>query len=199
MSVIPPVPKKLASDVVFYGMAGAGKTTQAELVAKHFGAHFFSIGNVLREIATHDDELGRKIAEHLRVGGFPDDATHYQIYREGAAQALAGQQIVFEGVGRLLRLKKILDQVETERHQKYVVVHLVVDEDTAVQRVLQQKKRTDQTPETILQRFRIYREETLPVIAAHAQERPIIEIDASQSLAQVTAQVISALTKTFCS
>ncbi|MCX6807461.1 MAG: nucleoside monophosphate kinase [Patescibacteria group bacterium] len=184
---------RLNLDVVFYGVAGSGKTTQAERIAEYFDAHFFSIGITLRKIAASQDNFGEKIKQIIDAGEFPDDKTHYQIYMKGMAGAHEEQAIVAEGVGRLLNLKGVFDRIENKLGRKYIVVHLLIDEKLAIERVMQQKGRNDQTPETIQNRFRIYREETLPVIEQHKKERPVLEISAASGIEDITKKIISAL------
>ena len=58
-----------APDLIILGPQGSGKTTQAELLAKTFGFALLGAGDLLREIAQEDTELGRKVRQTINVEG----------------------------------------------------------------------------------------------------------------------------------
>jgi adenylate kinase len=58
-----------APNLIILGPQGSGKTTQAELLAKKTGFTLFGAGDVLREIAQQDSELGRTVHQTVNVEG----------------------------------------------------------------------------------------------------------------------------------
>ena len=54
--------------IVIYGLAAAGKTTQAELLAKKYGVYQFGMGEKLRAEIESNTDLGKKIAATVANG-----------------------------------------------------------------------------------------------------------------------------------
>ncbi|MEM1988398.1 MAG: nucleoside monophosphate kinase [Candidatus Woesearchaeota archaeon] len=61
--------------LVLFGPPGAGKGTLAEHLSNKFGFFWISTGDLLREIANQDNELGRKIKNIISQGKLLDDET----------------------------------------------------------------------------------------------------------------------------
>jgi adenylate kinase len=58
-----------ALNLIILGPQGSGKTTQAELLAKKLGFALFGAGDLLREIAQEDTELGRAVHHTINLEG----------------------------------------------------------------------------------------------------------------------------------
>ena len=58
---------QLQNIIVFMGAPGSGKGTQTKLLASELGYEFFSTGELSREYAKQDTELGRKIKDFIFI------------------------------------------------------------------------------------------------------------------------------------
>ena len=54
--------------IIFLGAPGAGKGTQAEIVAEKFGIPTVSTGNIIREALKNGTEMGLKAKSFIEAG-----------------------------------------------------------------------------------------------------------------------------------
>src|SRR5258708_13682554 len=66
--------EKLDRAVIFLGPPGAGKGTQAKVLAKYFGAPHLSTGDMLREHVEHGTSLGLQAQPIMARGGLVPDS-----------------------------------------------------------------------------------------------------------------------------
>lgn len=63
----------MANIFVLVGPQGAGKGTQAQLLAREFSLPIIATGDILREVAKEDTELGRHVREEQAAGHLISD------------------------------------------------------------------------------------------------------------------------------
>lgn len=97
------------------GRQGAGKGTQAILLASAFGVPHIATGDLLRDIASADDGLGRRVAAAQAAGRFADaaDVLEALVRRISASDARAG--MVLDGFPRRAEQVDELDRVLAPR------------------------------------------------------------------------------------
>jgi adenylate kinase len=95
--------------IVFLGPPGAGKGTQAEIVAEKRGLKHIATGELFREAARNDTELGRLAKSYMDRGELvPDDVTIGMLLdRIDRPDAAAG--VIFDGFPRNLVQAQALD------------------------------------------------------------------------------------------
>jgi adenylate kinase len=72
------------------------------------------------------------------------------------------------------------------------VVVLTVDEDALVQRLLA-RGRADDTEETVRNRFKVYQEQTQPLLDIYGERGVVAEVDGMGSIDEVTDRILVAL------
>ena len=146
-------------DLIFFGPPGAGKGTQAHLLANDYRQ--ISTGDLLRQHRSSGTELGKMAQAYLDRGDLVPDELVLQIVKEELAK---GGDVLFDGYPRTqaqaAALTRLLEQLGREQP---AVIIFRVNEDQVVKRLLS-RKRADDQPETIKNRLAIYRRETEPVI-----------------------------------
>lgn len=177
--------------IVVYGMPGAGKDTQSELLAEVLGVPHFSTGQILRDEVTADTELGRIAKPHLEAGTMIPNGVAAGIYRERLLDpAIQESGYIVNGYPRSVEsLKKYLD-FDKPTH----IVHLVIPDELARLR-LSKRARADDTPEVIEKRINRYYE-TEKAAADYARDStdiPFLEIDSSASPDEVTRMLLELL------
>ncbi|MGQ0670074.1 MAG: adenylate kinase [Actinomycetota bacterium] len=88
--------------VIFLGPPGAGKGTQAGLVARHFGVPKISTGDMLRDAIAQRTPLGLQAGPLMEQGRLVPDSLLIGIIEERLAQPDCGAGYVLDGFPRTL-------------------------------------------------------------------------------------------------
>lgn len=134
--------------VVLLGPPGAGKGTQAELLAQALGVPHISSGELFREHLSRGTALGLLAREYIEQGGLvPDDVTvGMVIERLGQPDCHTG--VILDGFPRTLGQAVALDGALSQRGQHVTVVPLIQARDEQVIRRLT-ARRTCQSCEAV--------------------------------------------------
>ena len=99
---------------VFLGPPGAGKGTQAKVVAARLGIPQISSGDLFRENLKRQTELGILANEYIKVGELvPDDLT-IRMIRERISRADCNAGAILDGFPRTPAQAKALDEIFEE-------------------------------------------------------------------------------------
>lgn len=121
-------------NVIFIAAPAAGKGTQAEMLEKEYGMYHLSTGDLLREIAKSDTELGKEVKELIDNGKLIDDELMLKLLKEKISN-LNVKGIIFDGFPRTERQAKMLDELMLELNQKIdKVIYLEVEKEVALKR-----------------------------------------------------------------
>jgi adenylate kinase len=122
--------------IVLLGPPGAGKGTQAALIAKQLGLAHISSGNIFRENIDNKTELGLKAKRFIDSGGLvPDDLTIAMI-RERLAQSDCNKGAILDGFPRTAAQAKALEQMLETLGGKIECVPLInVPDDVLIKRL----------------------------------------------------------------
>lgn len=185
--------------VALLGAPGAGKGTQAELLAQQHGYAHLSTGDVLREAVRKGTALGVKVKQVMEAGELVSDDLVSEIVRERVASADAEGVFLLDGYPRNVAQARYLDSLDNQ--VSVFVINIDLDEGDAVKRLAGRRfcsqcgkiynvffspsrresicdacggelqPRKDDAEEVVRERFRVYREQTAPV-AAYYEGRP---------------------------
>ena len=177
--------------LLFIGPPGAGKGTQAALVAERLGIPHISTGEMFRHHVSNGTELGTRVKAILEEGGYvPDDIT-VAMLAERLAEADAKPGYILDGFPRTGPQVEALDQlIGPEGLDKVVLFE--VDEDALAARMLS-RGRADDTEETIRNRFKIYEEQTAPLIKTYGDRGLVVTVDGIGEVDEVTERVLKAV------
>jgi adenylate kinase len=122
--------------LVLVGPPGAGKGTQAEFIAEHFGVPKISTGDIFRANVSGGTDLGRLAKKFMDAGDLvPDEVTNAMV-RDRLAQPDAKDGFLLDGFPRNVQqageLDGILDEIGSTLS---VVLDLDVDHDEVVRRL----------------------------------------------------------------
>jgi len=114
--------------VIFLGPPGAGKGTQAKVLAKYFGAPHLSTGDMLREHVEHGTSLGLQAQPIMARGELVPDSLVLKMVAERIERPDCTHGFVFDGFPRTVAQAQYLGQLLVEHgSRRPIVVHLVVD------------------------------------------------------------------------
>ncbi|KAB8167209.1 adenylate kinase [Streptomyces sp. 3MP-14] len=122
--------------IVLVGPPGAGKGTQAALLAEQLSIPHISTGNLFRANISEGTELGRQVESILREGGLVPDELTIAMAAERMAEPDARAGFLLDGFPRNIGQAKALDASLAEADQKLdAVLDLEVPEDEVVKRI----------------------------------------------------------------
>jgi len=170
--------------LVLLGPPGAGKGTQAKLLAERFGLAHLSSGDILRAERAAATELGEKAQGYMDAGQLvPDDLIVSMMARHMARAERERDGYILDGFPRTDGQARVLDRQLSEQGSRLdAVLELKVDDDVAVERLAGRRgkeSRTDDAPAVVRQRLRTYHEQTAPISAYYAEQGLLKEVDGS--------------------
>ena len=101
--------------LILLGLPGAGKGTQAKVLADRLGLLHISTGDMFREAAAAGTELGTRAQEYMSRGELVPDEVTIGMLLERIAQPDAGQGIMLDGFPRTVPQAEALDVALGER------------------------------------------------------------------------------------
>jgi len=114
--------------VIFLGPPGAGKGTQAKVLAKCFGAPHLSTGDMLREHVEHGTSLGLQAQPIMARGELVPDSLVLKMVAERIERPDCTHGCVFDGFPRTVAQAQYLGQLLVEHgSRRPIVIHLVID------------------------------------------------------------------------
>lgn len=183
----------MALDLLLLGPPGAGKGTQAKRLVDEHGIPQISTGDMLREAIASGSELGLRVGPILDAGELVPDALMVELIRERLARPDTGGGFVLDGFPRTIAQAEALDEMlhGIERTLS-AVLELQLDEEEAVRRLLGralEEGRSDDTPDVVRNRMRVYREQTEPLVAYYLARGTLVGVDAAGSIEHVAAEI----------
>jgi len=122
--------------VIFMGLPGAGKGTQAERIVEKFGIPHISTGDIFRAAMSEGTPLGLKAKEYVDKGQLVPDEVTIGIVQERLARPDTEKGFLLDGFPRTVPQAEALDRVLKEMGQEIdVVIHLNVDRDSLLERL----------------------------------------------------------------
>ena len=183
--------------LILMGPPGAGKGTQAKVVAEHCEIPAISTGDIFRANVSQGTELGVEAQRYMDAGEYvPDEVTNLMV-RNRINEEDARPGFLLDGYPRTLAQVEELDSmISSTGHRLDAVVVLTVDADEIVQRLLQRAEiegRADDTEDVIRRRQEIYVEQTEPLIEVYRERGILIEVDGMGEVGVVTQRIFDAL------
>ena len=178
--------------ILFLGPPGAGKGTQAQLLADSLGIPHISTGVMLREAAAEGTELGKEAESIMAAGDLVPDDLVVAMVEERLAKPDAANGYILDGFPRNVAQAEALRAAVGDGAIDAMLL-FDVSEDELVDRLLERAEegRADDAEATIRRRFEVYREETEPLIDAYSDR--VIAVDGIGSIDEIFARVQRAL------
>ena len=173
------------------GAPGAGKGTQALKLAEKLGVPQISTGDLFRTNITAGTELGLEAQRYLDAGDLvPSDLTNALVDKR-LDEADAADGFILDGYPRSVEQAEALTRMLAARSTKLdAVLEFRVSEEELLKR-LKDRGRADDTEEVILNRMKVYRDETAPLLDYYRDE--LRSVDAVGELDEVFSRALHAL------
>jgi adenylate kinase len=188
--------------VVLLGPPGAGKGTQAQVIAARLGVPAISTGDIFRANVSGQTELGQQAKAYMDAGDLVPDAITVAMVSDRLAEPDAKAGFLLDGFPRTIaQAEQLRDSLAEMGHSLDRCLELVVDSDELVRRLSGRRmlvdgewvQREDDKPETVRHRLEVYREQTAPLSGFYEQAGQLTRIDAIGEIDEVTRRALEAL------
>ena len=188
--------------VVLLGPPGAGKGTQAQIIAGQLGVPAISTGDIFRANVSGETDLGLQAKSYMDAGDLVPDEITVAMVKDRLAEDDAKVGFLLDGFPRTItQAEQLRDSLHELGQRLDCVLELVVDEDELVRRLSGRRvlvdgqwvQRDDDKPETVRYRLRVYREQTAPLSGWYRSEGLLTQIGAIGAVEEVTQRAMDAL------
>nr|WP_255471905.1 adenylate kinase [Quadrisphaera setariae] len=190
-------PAATPSRVVLLGPPGAGKGTQAALLAQRLGVPAISTGDIFRANTAAGTDLGREAQKYMDAGEYVPDEVTNRMVADRLAQPDASAGFLLDGYPRTTAQVRTLDEVLAAHATSLdAVLEITADVDVVVERLLKrasEQGRSDDTEEVVRRRLEVYAEQTAPLAAAYATRGLLVTVDGVGAVDEVAQRVVAAL------
>lgn len=208
-------------NIVLFGKPGAGKGTQAPLIAKRLGVPILSTGDTLRAAIREGTALGREAKAFMDRGDLVPDTVILGVVREKLAGTEYAKGVILDGVVRTVPQAEGMGDVLASLGRKVdAVLNLEVDNEEIVRRLSGRTicgqcqtpftgvpagstcpkcggtvaRRKDDEPDAVRNRLAVYDQQTAPVLNWYRRNgAKVAVVDADGSVEDVTSRILTTL------
>lgn len=207
-------------NLILLGAPGAGKGTQAEKICEKLGIPAISTGNIIREALANGTEMGLKAKEYIDAGKLVPDEVVIGIIKERLSEDDCKKGFILDGFPRTIPQAEALDEMGVVIDK---VIDIEVSDQAVVSRMsgrrvcgkcgasyhLEYKlpksdglcdscgsalvQRKDDHPDTVLDRLRVYHEQTEPLKSYYEKTGKLKVVEGQEDVADTTRLVFEAL------
>ena len=172
--------------MLLIGAPGAGKGTQAELIAERFDVTHISSGDLLRTHVQENTTIGRSAREYLAKGDLVPDAVVMDMLRKPVVAASQAGGYVLDGFPRTVDQAKAAYETAQELGVAVeVAVYLEVPTAELTRRLLARGRGKDDTPEVIEHRLTVFEAKTRPMLDYYAEREELITVNGARPVPEV--------------
>ena len=185
-------------NLVIFGAPGSGKGTQSEKLIDRYGLTHISTGDVLRKEIAAGSELGKIADSYISQAQLiPDDLMVDKLASEFDRLRPQSKGFIFDGFPRTIpqaeALKKMLEERGEEVHS---VIGLEVADEELMERLIKrgaESGRSDDNPETIGNRLKVYHSTTSPLRDYYTAEGTYRAIQGSGRVDEIFSRITEAI------
>ena len=179
------------------GPPGAGKGTQAVVVASSLGIPHISTGDIFRANVSAGTPLGEEAQRYMDAGEYVPDSITNAMVRDRISHDDCNPGFLLDGYPRTLEQVNELDMMlQADGRRLDRVVELTVDTEEVVGRLLrraQEQGRADDTADVIRRRLEVYFDQTAPLVAVYRERGILLEVGGMGDVVEVTERILGAL------
>jgi adenylate kinase len=172
--------------MLLIGAPGAGKGTQAKLIAERFHIAHISSGDLLRTHVQENTTIGRAAREFLAKGDLVPDAIVMDMLRKPVVAASESGGYVLDGFPRTVEQAKAAYETAQELGVAVeVAIYLEVPTAELTRRLLARGRGKDDTPEVIEHRLEVFEAMTRPMLDYYAEREELITVNGARPVHEV--------------
>ena len=203
-------------NLVILGPQGSGKGTQAKLLAEKFGIAHISTGEIFRSATADGSALGQEAKKYMDAGNLVPDDIVIGLVKEVLASPKASNGFILDGFPRNLKqYRDMRDFWAQNGSGELQFIFVELSEDEAVNRIAKRFicanceeiyignpgvcrkcgsseliQRTDETPEAVRQRLRLFNTETMPMVNAIEKDGELIRVNGAPPISEVNGEIL---------
>jgi adenylate kinase len=207
--------------LLLVGPPGAGKGTQAQFLAAHYSIPHISTGDIFRANLKAGTELGNQAKAFMDRGELVPDSVTNDMVKDRLTHDDVANGFLLDGYPRNVVQAEVLRAFLAERGTPLqAALELSIAADEIIKRLSSRRtcracgasaaagatscsscsgtdlyQREDDKEEVIARRLEVYEEQTAPIISFYRSEGILLTIPAVGTVAQITEQSISALSR----
>jgi adenylate kinase len=182
--------------LLLIGAPGAGKGTQAELLAKRFGITHISSGDLLRQHVKDRTAIGQTIKSYLDRGDLVPDSVVMDMLRKPVVAAADAGGYVLDGFPRTVdQARASFPTAQALGAEVQAAVHLDVPREELVRRLLARGRGSDDTEAVIDRRLQVYEDMTVPLLEYYAGREWMFTVDGAQPPEAVHEKIVERIQK----
>ena len=206
--------------IIMLGAPGAGKGTQAKMIAEKCGIPHISTGDIFRANIKNGTELGAKAKEYMDKGLLVPDELVCDLVVDRIQQADCEKGYILDGFPRTIPQAEALDAIEQKLDY---AIDIDVPDENIINRMSGRRAcvgcgatyhvlfnptkvegkcdvcgeslilRDDDKPETVKKRLDVYHTQTQPLIDFYTERKVLVEVDGTQSMDKVFDDIMKIL------
>ena len=189
-------------NIVLFGAPGAGKGTQAFMLAKKHELVHLSTGDILRKEIVDGTELGKQAQGFTNKGELVPDELIIDIIRSQIEQNAEANGFIFDGFPRTTAQAEALDEMLAEKEMEITsMIALEVENEELVNRLTKRGaisgRADDQSMDVIRNRIDVYHQKTKPLIAYYQARKKFHPIDGIGDIGEIFERLCKHVEKFF--
>lgn len=199
-------------NIILLGAPGAGKGTQAAMIAEEFKVPHISTGDILRRNMKEGTPLGVKAKAFVESGGLVPDEVVIGLVEDRLSQEDCKNGYILDGFPRTIAQAEALDKVA----RIDLAINIDVPFETIVSRLGGRRVcvcgetyhvsmlngettckrcgkelfiRDDDKPETVKNRLKVYSDQTQPLIDYYRSQNKVVDIKANGTKEEIFADI----------
>ena len=210
--------------IIMLGAPGAGKGTQAKMIAEKYSIPHVSTGDIFRANIKNGTDLGKEAKSYMDKGELVPDELTVRILLDRVAQEDCKNGYVLDGFPRTIPQAEALDKAVTELGESVdFAINVDVPDENIVKRMSGRRAclkcgatyhiehippktegicdacgselvlRDDDKPETVLERLKVYHDQTQPLIDYYGNKNILHTVDGTVDMEVVFANIAKIL------
>lgn len=199
-------------NIILLGAPGAGKGTQAAMIAEEFKVPHISTGDILRRNMKEGTPLGLKAKAFVESGGLVPDEVAIGLVEDRLSQEDCKNGYILDGFPRTIAQAEALDKVA----RIDLAINIDVPFETIIDRLGGRRVcvcgetyhvsmlngettckrcgkelfiRDDDKPETVKNRLKVYSDQTQPLIDYYRSQNKVVDIKANGTKEEIFADI----------
>ena len=199
-------------NIILLGAPGAGKGTQAAMIAEEFKVPHISTGDILRRNMKEGTPLGLKAKAFVESGGLVPDEVVIGLVEDRLSQEDCKNGYILDGFPRTIAQAEALDKVA----RIDLAINIDVPFETIIDRLGGRRVcvcgetyhvsmlngettckrcgkelfiRDDDKPETVKNRLKVYSDQTQPLIDYYRSQNKVVDIKANGTKEKIFADI----------